>query len=502
MATESAPRLNGTIPGDSSTKPVRDPHDEVQGFWKAVKSFTSKNGFESLTSLIERDISQRVVLKQKDSEILDLKNQLATCDASHSAYNNEQYLNFEKRFQEWGKQNANLRRDANDLATASEEKAKNIVTLNQELQKCKTQFDDLDKAYAEMTKELKSRGQLIGDFDTKLQNAQYSENGLKEKLKKSYNCTAAFKKSLEERTAENKRLKEENSELGKTIEEYRGFSVEIEELDLTAKDWTKLNDNKAFKNDIPLPQNNAPISKQMRVAVTLGALARLVIKFLFQPTYLVEDYSGLRKALRYQAVIDPRKEMYTRGILLSMLPDDQEQIDEEIIDFILEDLERIVCVDVLFASHDDFDRFSNALQGLLIQFQKQWKQVQRGRQKLEPSPDVHASKTGYPWYVVDFPVAVQDQKRTSSPPTTANAQDGTVIVPQIIRMREQAEPEPVTPGWVLQQAHIHAADEELLKIRRSLRSVSVVEETSNRPRNRKRTMSITADAKNADSFLR
>jgi hypothetical protein len=272
------------------------------------------------------------------------------------------------------------------------------------------------------------------------------------------------------------------------------------------RDWAKLNDNKWVKNHIPLPQSNSNIAKQMRVAVVLSALARLVVKFLFQPTYVLDECSGLRPLLRHQAAVNPRKEMFTRGVILSMRHEDQKELDLGIIESIMEDLEKIARVDILFATEDDFTAFAEALEELLLQFQAQWKRIQRGTQKLEPSLDGNPSPANYPWYIVDLPVAADGKKRTSSPPTTTDAQDDTIIVPQVVIIRPEGDPEPVTRGWVLQKAHIHAADEERTKIRKTLRTNSFVEETQDRPRNRpRRGMSISAsthpDRRKSNGFL-
>ena len=232
----------------------------------------------------------------------------------------------------------------------------------------------------------------------------------------------------------------------------------------------------------------------MRVGVTLGAVAELVVRYLFQPTYVMDEDSGLRRLLRRQATIDPLKEIYTRGILLSMRYDSQEESDQEIVDCVLDDLKDIVGVDLLFATEDDLKTFFEALYNLLVQFQGLWKGIQRGKQKIEPNFDAHLSTAKYPWYIVRLPVTVEAQKRTSSPLTTTDAKDDYIVVPQIIQIRHDSGPEPITHGWVLQKAQIHAAREEILRISREIRTIPFVEETQGRPRIRpRRAMSISSN---------
>lgn len=231
-----------------------------------------------------------------------------------------------------------------------------------------------------------------------------------------------------------------------------------------------------------------------------------MVPSLFQPTYVLEERRGLRNLLRYQATVDPRKEMYTRGILLSMSHNDQEEREQERIDYIIDDLNKVVRIDVLFATEDDLETFFEALEDLLVQFKELWKRIQRGTQKLEPSFDVQPSATKYPWYIVGLPAAGQTRERNSSPPTTTDAQEDTIIVPQIVQMRTKGGPEPITRGWVLQKAKIHAAEEEILRINRGLRTTPFVEETASRPRIRpRRAMSMSGNAssnqKKIGSFL-
>ena len=261
-------------------------------------------------------------------------------------------------------------------------------------------------------------------------------------------------------------------------------------------DWTKLRENRIFKHHIPLPQSNSDVAKQMRVAIILGSVAKLADKFLFQPTHLLAEDSGLREVLRKEATIDPQKELYIRGVLLSISSREQEEYGEESVGFVVDDLLEVVDVQVLL-SPETLPTFAGELKDLMSQFQQLWMTIQSGKQKLEPSFAANPTTTDRYWNVLDLKAAVEDSKRPSVPFTTANAQGGTVVIPRIYHIRPETVPDPITNGCVLQKAHMDAASEE---IRKGLPSTPFTEgilnrsRTLNRSRNRPgRSLSMTTN---------
>jgi hypothetical protein len=240
----------------------------------------------------------------------------------------------------------------------------------------------------------------------------------------------------------------------------------------------------------------------MRVAIVLGALARLVDSFVFQPAFLLHEDSGLREVLRHQAVIDPSKERYTRGILLSMFPEEQEKTSKEGVGFVVEELLDTVNVRVLL-SPETAPGVEQALQHLVTQFQEEWKVIQRGKQKLEPSFNYSAS-TNLPWHVLDMEFAhVKDGKHAEAHVPTDDVEDHVVIVPRVYLIGGEAEPTPVTNGYVLRKAHLDAAADE---VRKDRPSAPFARAPSTRHRSRPiRGMSATSDAvpsgRNGQSFL-
>ncbi|OAG08686.1 uncharacterized protein CC84DRAFT_1240080 [Paraphaeosphaeria sporulosa] len=487
MATKSVPRVNGVQPGDGNIDAASQDMPALQDLWKAIHAISREDGFGRFAQLVERVDSQEADLKDKDGKINALESQLAACEASHRASNKELFDKFEERHQQWSDKNEVLRSGVAALNTASEEKDKSIEALRGELKRTQAQVVDLEKAYGAEKKSVKIKNVQIAELDAQRKTAVNEANDLKARLKKAEDNAIALNRSLQEEANEKQKHLSDAVEANKKIEKYKGFTVKIESLNLPAV--------RMFKNRIPLPQNNSKIAKEMRVAVVLGALANLMVQFLFQPTYVLGERGGLRQLLRYQATVDPLKEMYARGIILSMKHDYQDEIDQEKIDKIIDDLRDVVRVDILFDTKDDLENFCEALDDLLLQFQDLWKKIQRGKEKLEPSFEERPSAAKYPWYIVGLPAAVETQKRSSSPPATTDAQDDTIIVPQIVQMRTKGDPEPVTHGWVLQKTQIHAADEEIRRISRGLRITPFGEEDTGRPRTRtRRAPSISGNA--------
>jgi hypothetical protein len=233
----------------------------------------------------------------------------------------------------------------------------------------------------------------------------------------------------------------------------------------------------------------------MRAAVILGALTRLVDKFVFQPTYLLDEESGLREILREQAAIDPLKERYTRGILLSMSPEEQETNSEEVVHIVVKELLETANARMLL-DPEALVTFSKALDAFVRQCQEEWKIIQRGKQKLEPS-FAYSTCTSHPWRLLEgiHPIA-GGEKRSEKPPATTDVEDNIVVIPRIYLVGPKVEPDPITHGCVLRKRHIDAAAEE---IRKNIPSAPFTQGTSSRHRNRPtRTMSVTGDK---NSFL-
>jgi hypothetical protein len=258
-------------------------------------------------------------------------------------------------------------------------------------------------------------------------------------------------------------------------------------------DWTSLLDSAADDQRISLPQSNSDTAKKIRVAVILRALARLVVKYIFQPAYLLDEDSGLREILVEQATINPTKERYARGILLSMIPGNQETYDEETVDLVVDKLVDTLNVRVLLYPKA-IETFTSMLKFLVTKFQDEWKIVQRGKQKIEPSFHYFAS-IDHPWHVFDVDIADGKNGKQHNVGATLNtnsAEGDIVILPRLYLVGQNPKSAPITHGCILQKVLCDAAEGE---VRKDVPSAPFARATSSRHRARtNRTMSISGDA--------
>ena len=264
-------------------------------------------------------------------------------------------------------------------------------------------------------------------------------------------------------------------------------------------------DNAAAYPRISLPQSNSDVAKKLRVAVVLRALAKLVDKYIFQPTYLLDEDSRLREILVEQASINATKERYARGILLSMFPENEETDSEEVVDLVVDKLVNSLKLHVLLYP-EALETFTRMLKFLVTKFQDEWKIVQRGKQKIEPSFHYPAS-TDRPWHVFDVDIADskngKPHNNVGATHNTSSAEDNIVILPRLYLVGQDPEPVPITHGCVLQRTLCDAAEGE---VRKDVPSGPFARATSSRHRTRSsRTMSMTGDSiangRRGDPFL-
>ena len=237
----------------------------------------------------------------------------------------------------------------------------------------------------------------------------------------------------------------------------------------------------------------------MRVAIVLGTLATLIDKFIFQPTYLLDENSGLREILCQQAKIDPVKERFTRGILLSISAEAQEvDSEEDVVDLVVDKLLDDEIVKILI-DPESTNAFGTELERLVMQFQDQWKIVQHGKQKLETSFD-HSPSNDHPWHVLDMHIRNLKGDPSNEIPydTSILEEDKTVIVPRVYLIGTENERIPQTNGYVLRRTHLDAAEEET---RRDSPIATSTQAPSSRQRRRRlsQTATVTSHAHSSSS---
>ncbi|KAF2027724.1 hypothetical protein EK21DRAFT_114514 [Setomelanomma holmii] len=505
---------------------------QAQDFYTAVTSLTSENGFKALVELFKLLPQRDNDIKAKDEIICELNTKLHDQERCYKVFKQEQLSAFLDKYENWSEDNCTLQDQVEELKTAVKAKDGDLMALRKEAEGNKTQNEDLEEKRAQLTKRLKEMSSQMIQLEARLGSMESDSHVRVQDLAKSRNRVAVLEKSLEKEAERYQSLNAEATQSKERLSGMLQYFVRIKELDLTKKadrietlwesaiqlvgsfagrdlpddilrsDWTKLRENDTFKHRIPLPKTNSEIAKKMRVAVILGAFATLIENAIFQPTYLLLEDNGLRESLRLQAHVDTKQEKYARSILLAMLPEEQEINSKECVAYVVEELLDGMNVQSLLAN-DAISTVGQALERLVTQFQEEWKIIQCGTQKLDAS-FAYSPCPSLPWHVFDIRAAdLKAGIHPAAPLSSANVEDNIVVVPRLYHFVVQAEPTPLTHGYVLQKAHLDAAEDE---IRRSLPSAPFAAVSSSRIRTRSgRVMSVTGDAasngRGGDRFL-
>ncbi|EKG12925.1 hypothetical protein MPH_09917 [Macrophomina phaseolina MS6] len=145
--------------------------------------------------------------------------------------------------------------------------------------------------------------------------------------------------------------------------------------------WTEIRDPQDFSHKIPLPRTNSPSAKSMRIAVILAILARLIDKYLFQPSYILSEESGLREVLIRQAIENSRREAFTRGIFLATFEDEQAEVADELVTRIVKELMHHIHH---LLPAPQVESFRTRLEQIVQDARDIWWKAQRLRLRLEP----------------------------------------------------------------------------------------------------------------------
>jgi len=183
------------------------------------------------------------------------------------------------------------------------------------------------------------------------------------------------------------------------------------------------------------------------------------------------------------------KERFTRGVILSMFPEENESHGKDRLFFVVEDLFKDANVEA-FLAHGSVASFRYELDSFLVQAQSVWHSIQHGRQRLEPNFQ-YRHDADFKWHELDLSVVEGKEDVQPRPPVTVDglADEFFVLFPRIYLM--ESVPEPITAGTVLRRAHCHAAAQE---VHRTTASSLFSQPLLNRQRTRpSRSMTTSGD---------
>ena len=209
------------------------------------------------------------------------------------------------------------------------------------------------------------------------------------------------------------------------------------------------------------PRASRPCSSsaavQMRIAALLAIIARCIDVHVFQPTYLLDEESEIRRLLVHLAVADSKKESFCRAVLLSVFPEMQAKNAVKAVDRVVEEASQSVRK---LISNAQYDQFKLDLKEVVRQAHDAWQLVQRSREKFEAIFE-QGHYDDIEWQSLklgDNRSAVAGNEKT----TRASQRDDVLLVifPRIYIV-EDSDPDPVTQGVALMKSQSAAAAEEL-----------------------------------------
>lgn len=164
----------------------------------------------------------------------------------------------------------------------------------------------------------------------------------------------------------------------------RHFSADLDDAVLRdASCWANLRGSEYLKHAVrvPLPQSNSAAAKQMRIAAVLAVLSRALAKYVFRPSYLVDNDGELAKALRDLEAVSPAQELHARATLLAALPDRTRRSAARRVKAVVREVGYLV---QHLLSALQFEAFSTALEESCALACRQWARIQGATMKVEP----------------------------------------------------------------------------------------------------------------------
>ncbi|KAL1635278.1 hypothetical protein SLS58_010315 [Diplodia intermedia] len=407
----------------------------AQTFFDAVRAFTSSATFHGTAELIDEVPRLRKVVAERERELRALgaaldeqrreherlaaderreRDRIAT--AFLETYNREYERHRgegKEKAAEIERLEAEVRRQRDDIARLhkSDEElvrqgSKARAALEAEKEKC----EKAAKVIADSKREMERRGEAARK-EAERKGAELAE--MAARLKKAEAEAAKAKSSLLVCHRENEDLQADLADTTERLVELESFTEPLsdekwetsislldelwrschdlissyfrkdlpKEILMNSYAWSEIKKPEDFSHNIPLPQTNSAAAKSMRIAVILAILARLIDKYLFQPSYILHEESGLREILIRQAIENSKREAFTRGIFLATFEDEQAEIADELVTRIVKELMHHIH-DLLPAAH--VEGFRARLEQIVQDARDIWWKAQRLRLRLEP----------------------------------------------------------------------------------------------------------------------
>ena len=211
-----------------------------------------------------------------------------------------------------------------------------------------------------------------------------------------------------------------------------------------------------MNHSVPLPRKNSITASNMRCALILAYLVRMLDQEIFQPNYIVHDEIDVRGVLLREAVRNSRKESFRRAFLLAVCPEEQSQILQKraanVVGEVMRLVHGLIETDQVAALQSDLQDFTRSACTV-------WRAVQRLEERFEPNLEF-AVDTGIDWQKLQMH-GEEHLNAAEAPATSAAADEVVLVIFPRVYIAKDAPPQPVTPGVVLRKSQTIAAEREL-----------------------------------------
>lgn len=199
----------------------------------------------------------------------------------------------------------------------------------------------------------------------------------------------------------------------------------------------------------------------MRTTTVLAIMARLIDKHIFQPTYVLDGESRMRDVLLRQAAQHSKKESFTRALLLSMFPEEQQATANRKVSQVLQEMKPYIRN---LLPQNEVERFQQELEMLVCAARDAWFTVQRLEERLEPSFRL-VRYEDFEWRTIQPEAAGSSRQGRERASTAQGTKSEAVLMvfPRISVVEDEEEPFPLTRGTVITRGDVEAASQELQK---------------------------------------
>lgn len=232
MATVAAQAPARIISAVSGTTPLSDSLTMAINIKAAITAFASDSGLQMLSQLIDQIPELKKDIVKKDRQIQELSAQLATEKKNHSADQQKQLQVFTDVYDAWRDEKAKLQSTAERRKKDSDDKSKDMTTLQATLDDLRTKGKSLEAKFKEKVSIVKEKEQKIEALEKLHQKAHANAEEYSVKLGQSRIRVTQQETILGDYKAEHDRLKIEYAATRKERDEVLSYSAPMHEVNL------------------------------------------------------------------------------------------------------------------------------------------------------------------------------------------------------------------------------------------------------------------------------